>query len=204
MYSSIIWRLITFTLSSCSLIVALACTRTTVLLQALASFDIAWNYFLPSTVFCYCYFRIQSVIKRQFKPNHVAVQPSRSHSTNSFNISSRMPSSPLEVHEHPSNGQANTVTTAPSTALTSRQLNVVQTLIIVTASFVILWMPSAVTVILMYYEVILAYVYSPLNSIKASLPFIRTRDGTMCCDSNITREDLLSSLYNIIIIITIL
>jgi hypothetical protein len=72
----------------------------------------------------------------------------------------------------PSNGK---------TQLTSqRQMNVLQTMILITASFIILWMPTAVTMLLIFFEVSLfSFQLVKVNALNAAtLVCLYMRDMT--------------------------
>lgn len=120
--------------------------------QGLVLFNFTWNYLLPSAVFGYCYCRILSTVKRQVKVNHITVQQPCSHSANSFNAGGRMPSL-QNGREYSSHRQDVAMTTAPPVTRTDRHLNVLLTMITVTACFIILWMPINFTALFTYFEV---------------------------------------------------
>jgi hypothetical protein len=115
----------------------------------LAAFDIVWSYLLPSVVFVVCYWRIMMVIKhRQIRINQ-DIPPTTSRTqqscTNHTDASSN----------HSAAATVSTIakTSTTETAVSHRQLNILQTMVVISASFIILWMPAALTVFFAYFQV---------------------------------------------------
>lgn len=124
-------------------------------LQVLPAIEVAWNYFLPCIVFIVCYWRIMLVVRsRQCRVIHITVQTISNQNTNSSDTVNHE----LQVcnNNRSVSCTSQTATAAAAgaaTAVSRQQLNLIQTMILVTASFIILWMPAALTVLLVYFQV---------------------------------------------------
>jgi membrane protein insertase Oxa1/YidC/SpoIIIJ len=122
--------------------------------QILAALDIGLLYFLPSAVFIACYWRILVVVRQR----QIKVSPGTT--TKSFTASRPTnvdASSVQERHVNLMDTSTSTVNSLNnSTHLISRkQMNVLHTMILITASFIILWMPAALTILFVYFQVCL-------------------------------------------------
>lgn len=119
-------------------------------LQVLAALDVGLMYFLPSTVFIACYWRILAVIQqRQTKVSHGYTTQS---SIASRSVTLQEPP-PHVSHQDASTDVTNSANNTASRSISRRQMNVLQTMILITASFIILWMPAGFTIILVYFQV---------------------------------------------------
>lgn len=128
-------------------------------LQALAVFQVGWNYLLPTVILVVCYSRILVVVRhRQAKVNHITVSPGRSQNDNALNVS--QPEKQIFTkHGETSSGPSRTASvsasaaTGATTKVSHRQMNILQTMILITMSFTILAMPFQLSVLLIYFQV---------------------------------------------------
>jgi hypothetical protein len=122
-------------------------------MQILAAVDIFLMYLLPSCVLIACYWRIIMVIRqRKIHVGHSTTTKSFTVSTN-IDATSGQQAGPSFVSQNDSSADTiNSANNAP-TMISHTQMNVLQTMIIIATSFVILWMPGATTILLVYFEV---------------------------------------------------
>jgi hypothetical protein len=122
--------------------------------QILGALDASTVYVLPSAVFITCYLRIFVVIRqRQIKVSHgTTAKAFNASSCNASPAGTQKQQSQVNKNDAPSDTIDSAINNA-TTPISRKQMNVLQTMILITTSFVILWMPAALTVLLVYFEV---------------------------------------------------
>lgn len=123
----------------------------------LATINFVWNYFLPSAIFIICYWRILMVVRhRQIRTDNCSLPTSHNQNASTVvtNQHQQLHDSQRDAsssHSRAADGNANAASGA--TTISHKQLNILQTMILITATFIILWTPSAFTVLFIHFQV---------------------------------------------------
>jgi hypothetical protein len=131
-------------------------------LQVLAAFEVIWTYFLPSVIFIICYGRIAMVVRhRQSRINCITVSPVDKRNADTVVDDAVLETKPQNIHRNDTSNDtsrkaavtvnARAIRTAPE--VSSKHVNILQTMILITASFIILWMPTILTILLVHFQV---------------------------------------------------
>jgi len=103
------------------------------MLQAFAVFDFVWNYALPVTIFAFCYARIFYIIRRH---NKIA--------SGQVGGNQDIPMATLPRVQNDGEVQPQDETEAGTdTKLSHRELNVLQTVIIIIICYIVCWGPAS-------------------------------------------------------------
>jgi hypothetical protein len=121
-------------------------------LQILAAIDVFVIYTIPSCVLLACYWRILVAIRqRKIHDSHSTATKSYTVKSSDNGISMQEPTSRASQNDS-STDTINSTNNGPG-RISHNQMNILQTMIIIATSFVILWMPVAFAIILVYFEV---------------------------------------------------
>lgn len=128
-------------------------------LQVLAVFQVGWNYLLPSVIFTVCYYRILVVVmRRQVQVSHVAASSASNRNASVLEAASRakqrhIPRADASSDRSGSTSATNGAGTSATTEVSHRQMNILQTMILITISFTVLGMPLQLSILLTYFQV---------------------------------------------------